>query len=354
MGTSTYVAIAFLPLIILLAPYYIEPYQLWDPVALNDKVEGQRQTKWCNMGWWEDTNSFPLAANALAQKLIDFAKEGGYAGGGNVLDIGHGAGESLLLHLNSSAPPRHLHGLTSLSADTKYAQSLLDQYTPEKAISTNIELYTASAHFNPTKDLNHPLNGMKGFMGEQKRDLAYSDEDELLFEETGGQGQLTLGDDAPPPYDLVYMLDSIYHYPPSLIPFLQTLKPVLGNGKGIVVYTDILPPPKGLSRWKSWFVSYILSVPSPNLTDRPASLEEYKGLLEKEGWKAVVIEDWSKGVWKGFSQNLIGRGGRWEKVGRAVERIEKEGWRFVAVRAKKVQQTMSHHSDFGNIGRCKS
>nr|XP_019004419.1 uncharacterized protein I203_02538 [Kwoniella mangroviensis CBS 8507]OCF67880.1 hypothetical protein I203_02538 [Kwoniella mangroviensis CBS 8507] len=333
MGTSAYVAIAFLPLIILLAPYYIEPYQLWDPIALNDKVEGQRQTKWCNMGWWEDTNSFPLAASALAQKLIDFAVEGGYAGGGNVL----------VLHLNSSAPPSHLHGLTSLSSDTRYAQSLLDRYTPEKAISTNIELYTASAQFNPTKDLNHPLNGMKGFMGEKKRDLAYSDDDDLLDEtdldliQAQSQGQLTLSDEAPPPYDLIYILDSIYHYPPSLIPFLQTLKPVLRKDKGIVVYTDILPPPKGLSRWKSWFVSYILSVPLPNLADRPASLEEYKGLLEKEGWKDVAIKDWSKGVWEGFSKNLVGRGGRWEKVGRAVERVEKQGWRFVAVRAKKVR-----------------
>ncbi|WVQ63009.1 uncharacterized protein L199_001158 [Kwoniella botswanensis] len=342
MGTSTYVAIAFLPLIILLAPYYIEPYQLWDPIALNDQADGQRQTKWCNMGWWEDTDSFPSAANALGQKLMNFAKEAGYAGGGNVLDIGHGAGESLLLHLNSSAPPRHLHGLTSLSADTKYAQNLLDIYTPERAISTSVQLYTAPAQFNPTKDLNHPLNGMKGFMGEQKRALAYSDEDELL-EETDldltqgqGQGQLTLSEDAPPPYDLIYILDSIYHYPPSLIPFLQTLKPVLRKDKGIVVYTDILPPRKGLSRWKSWFVSYILSVPLPNLTDRSASLEGYKEMLEKEGWKDVVIEDWSEGVWKGFSNNLIGRGGRWEKVGRAVERVEKEGWRFVAVRAKKV------------------
>nr|XP_019049943.1 hypothetical protein I302_00363 [Kwoniella bestiolae CBS 10118]OCF28873.1 hypothetical protein I302_00363 [Kwoniella bestiolae CBS 10118] len=322
MGTSTFIAIAILPLLLLLAPYYIEPYQLWDPVALNDKVQGERQTQWCNMGWWEETNSFPIAAQALGEKLLDLAREGGYEGGGNVL----------VLHLSSSSPPKHLYGLTSLRSDMMSALSLIDRYTPEKAKSTIIKLYPRSAQFRPSKDLDHPLNSMKGFMGEQPRDLAYLDEDQLLEE---SDGQITLGRDDPPPYDLIYILDSIYHYPPSLVPFLNTLKPVLRQDKGIVVYTDILPPSVGLPWWKAWFVSYFLSVPLPNLTQRPSSLKGYMELLEKEGWKDVEVKDWSKNVWPGFAKNLIGRGGKWEKVGRTIERVEKEGWKFVAVRARK-------------------
>nr|XP_018264359.1 uncharacterized protein I303_02525 [Kwoniella dejecticola CBS 10117]OBR86517.1 hypothetical protein I303_02525 [Kwoniella dejecticola CBS 10117] len=331
MAVYSFVALAFLPLIILLAPYYIEPYQLWDPISLNDKVQGERQTRWCNMGWWEDTDSFPVAAKSLAEKLLDFAREGGYTGGGNVL----------VLHLNSSNPPKHLHGLTSLSSDTKSTRQLIDGHAPETG-HTRVELFTYSAQYNPSKHLDHPLNNMKGFMGEggqsQHRQHAYSDEDELIEE---NNSQLTLGDEKPPPYDLIYILDSIYHYPPSLIPFLNTLKPVLrqgegeGEGEGVVVYTDILPPKEGLASWKAWFISYFLSVPLPNLLDRPKSLDQYKELLEKEGWKDVEVQDWSAGVWRGFAGDLMARGGKWDKVGKTVQRVEKDGWRFVAVRAKK-------------------
>ncbi|WWC87554.1 uncharacterized protein L201_002444 [Kwoniella dendrophila CBS 6074] len=341
MGTFSFLPLALIPLAIILAPYYIEPYSIWDPIHLNDRIEGERQTKWCNMGWWEKTDSFPVAAKSLAEKLLDFAKEGGYQVGGNVLDMGHGAGESLLLHLNKTNPPRHLHGLTTLESDTRYALYLIDHYQPEKSQSSQIKLFTKSAQYDPTnsKQFDHPLNNMKGFMGEQnQKHYAYSDEDEIAVEITDSNEPLSLGSDDPPPYNLIYILDSIYHYPPSLIPFLDSVKPVLKQKEGIIVYTDILPPFKAensLSIWKSWFISYILSVPLKNLNDRPKSLEEYKSLLEGKGWKDVKVEDWSDNVWKGFANNLIKRGGKWKKVGETVRRVEKDGWKFVAVRAKK-------------------
>ncbi|WRT65413.1 uncharacterized protein IL334_002356 [Kwoniella shivajii] len=323
-------ALAIVPLAVLLAPRFVEPYKLWDPTVLNNVGQGERQTKWCNMGWWEDTDNFPTAAKTLGERLLDFAKEGGYQGGGNVLDIGHGAGESLLLHLSSPSPPKHLHGLTSLSSDTAQARLLIDKYAPD--VPTPVELFTYSAQFNPTKDFDHPLNSMKGFMGEKSQvqeTFAYSDEDDI----DQVQGELNLDSDNPPPYNMIYILDAIYHFPPSLRTFLDSLKPVLSHD-GLVVYTDIIPPP-GFAIWKSWLISYILSVPLPNLTSRPEDLEGYRLELEKEGWKDIKVEDWSKNVWPGFAKNLIDRGGRWEKVGKAVQRVEKDGWKFIAVRIRK-------------------
>nr|XP_019012395.1 uncharacterized protein I206_03242 [Kwoniella pini CBS 10737]OCF51176.1 hypothetical protein I206_03242 [Kwoniella pini CBS 10737] len=332
MALYSFIALSFLPLIILLAPYYIEPYQLWDPIALNDKIQGERQTRWCNMGWWENTDSFPIAAKSLAEKLLDFAKEGGYSGGGNVL----------VLHLNSTNPPKHLHGLTSLTSDTKTSQILLDKYKSEN-INTKIELFTYSAKYNPTKDFNHPLNKMKGFMGEKnfKNYNAYLDEDEILEveEEQEQENYLNYNKPPPPPYDLIYILDSIYHYPPSIISFLNSLKPITNKkNKSIIIYTDILPPPpfeSKLNKFKFFFISYFLSIPISNLLNRPKSLLEYKNLLENQGWIDVEIQDWSQNVWKGFANNLKNRGGKWEKVGKTVDRARKDGWKFVAVRIKK-------------------
>lgn len=53
------------------------------------------------------------------------------------------------------------------------------------------------------------------------------------------------------------------------------------------------------------------------------------------GYKHVEVEDWSKHVWPGFARDLKNRGGGWGVVGRIVERADKAGWRFIAVRAEK-------------------
>ncbi|WVQ94331.1 hypothetical protein IAU59_001410 [Kwoniella sp. CBS 9459] len=385
---------ATIPLVVLLLPRYIEPYSLVDPIVLNARDEGYegRETRWFNMGWWEDTDIFPVAAEALASKLLTFAQEGGYQGGGNVLDIGHGAGESLLLHLNSSscAPPKTLHGLTSLALDTSHAKSLLASH-PEMTRDTQVELFTSSAEFRQSgsraSDLEHPLNPMKGFLGERSADTAIGgrrspaaydaddDDDEVEVDEgieedkehgiRGENRQVgRVDNDGPIRYDLVYVLDSIYHYRASVPRFLSTVRPVLrvsrdsdkvdeegnhddnhssqggGAKSGMVVYTDLLPPPT-LSYWKAIVISHLMSVPLPNLTSRPLSssspgdrLVAYKDHLEADGWTDVVVEDWSRGVWPGFANNLRSKGGIWAFIGETVAKAEKDGWMFVAVRAK--------------------
>ncbi|KAK4685426.1 hypothetical protein P7C73_g4720, partial [Tremellales sp. Uapishka_1] len=306
---------------------YLEPYAYWSSEGLN-RIPGQEvSTRWRNMGYWADTNEYGKANEALATRLLDFANA---TEGGAILDIAHGAGDSLLLHLSHDPPPKHLHALTSLSSDTLHAQDLISSKYPNP--STDIQWFTSSASFRPGKDHDHPLNPMRGFLGRSKSTRRDQDADE------DGEVEQSLDQDTtppgPPPYDLIYILDAIYHFPPSLPHFLATVLPALTPETGVVAYTDILPPPDLSPIWTSILPS-LLSIPGRNVAARPKGFVEYKALLERIGYVEVEIEDWSEGVWNGLAGFLRERGGVWGWVAWGVEQAEKTGWKFVAVRAKR-------------------
>ncbi|WVR04085.1 hypothetical protein IAU60_001084 [Kwoniella sp. DSM 27419] len=348
MPSLSLLLFAAFPVVLILLPRWIEPYSLVDPVTLNGPPrDGARQTRWFNMGWWEETESFPVAAEALAKKLLTFAQDGGYAGGGSVLDIGHGSGESLLLHLSSPSPPASLYGLTSLPLHTSQAQALLSAHERLTG-STDIQLFTTSAEFRSgrSSDQGHPLNPMRGFLGETSHHgsrLVHNGDEDDEEDEDGYEHVRDTNDekDEQSPvrqpgatrYDLIYILDSIYHYPPSVPAFLSTLLPVLAPG-GVVAYTDIVPP-ASYSTWKSALISHIMGVPLANLNVRPASLGAYKQQVKELGFAHVEVEDWSDKVWPGFSENLQGRGVFWGLVARAIRAADRSGWKFIAIRAVK-------------------
>lgn len=236
----------------------------------------------------------------------------------------------LVLHLSQENPPGQLHALTSLSSDIAVSKALVESVYPDT--STRVQFYTFSAQFRPGKDVGHPLDPMRGFLGEQSS--------QRFFEEDQSTERKELADEPPEDkpqssskYDLVYILDSIYHYPPSIPSFLASLRSAL-HSSSLVVYTDILPPPD-LSKINAYLLSRLLSVPMPNLTSRPRNLEEYKAQLGSQGWEDVAVEDWSDGVWNGFSNALKTRGGMWSLVGRAIKVAEENGWKFIGVRARK-------------------
>ncbi|ODO09331.1 hypothetical protein I350_02931 [Cryptococcus amylolentus CBS 6273] len=327
MPSTGLILLGFLPLLLLLVPWLVEPYALWDPAVLNvrEGAEG-RTTRWCNMGWWKETEDFSEAAESLAKKLLELASDAGYEGGGSVL----------VVHLSQPNPPGHLHALTSLASDTQSSKSLVESEHPKTASA--VQYFTYSAEFRPGKDVGHPLDPMRGFLGERSSQRFFNtdeDEDEDLFPHPEDQPPTT----GPPPYDLVYILDSAYHYPPSLSTFLSSLRPVLRE-ISLIVYTDILPP-SNLPLWQAYILSYLLSVPTPNVADRPASLGAYKAELEGQGWVDVVVEDWTEEVLPGLSGNLRKRGGAWSLVGSVLNRATGAGWRFVGVRARKgIQGTL--------------
>jgi len=237
------------------------------------------------------------------------------------------------MHLSQSPPPSSLIALTSLRSETTQAQELIQDRHPE--LAHIVTWHTNSASFHPSstspKNLEHPLNPMKGYMGTSDGSPAPVEEDynEEFDDVVAEMQQKPSGG-----YDLIYILDSIYHFPPAVPHFLTTAIQSLSLG-GVIVYTDIVPP-ANLSSWLGyWTLPTVLGVPTRNLMNRPKDLEAYKAQLEKIGYVNVRIEDWTKEVFPGFAKFLWTKGGFWKGVAKGVEWAFKTDWKFIAVRAEK-------------------
>ena len=238
------------------------------------------------------------------------------------IDVAHGNGDSLRLHLAQSPPPTYLYGLTSLWFETESAQNLTNAIShPE----TTIEFYTGSASYRAGKDLDHPLNPMKNYLGLKRDDYGNFEKETEIKDPK----------ETPPPYNLVYVLDAIYHFRPAVPHFLSCVYKVLEPGNGVVAYTDILPPHNLNAALGRLIIPPLLSIPSRNIMNRPKDLEEYQKILETIGFTDIKIEDWSSNVWSGFAGDLEKRGFFWKLVARVVKAAEKSGWKFVAVRAAR-------------------
>ena len=222
------------------------------------------------------------------------------------------------LHLIASPPPVHLQALRSIPSESLAAQTLVSSRFPNT--STIVEFYTGQASFRPRpgKALDHPLNPKRGYLGKRSQ-LPLNSETETGNEVDDMEGKDDVEDTSDvgrgPPYELIYILGAIYHFPPSVPAFLSMSLPVLRPGSGVIAYTDILPPHLN-SFLGNFILPKILNVPVRNLMQRPTTLVEYRKRVEKVGHIDVVVEDWSEGVWKGFARNLRERGGLWNWEGR--------------------------------------
>ncbi len=175
---------------------------------------------------------------------------------------------------------------------------------------------------------------MRDYLGKRDASQESSDSEENAEYDSEVEGNGISGQSARG-YDLIYILDAIYHFPPSVPYFLATALPALRPGTGVLAYTDILPPPNLNAALGHLILPTILGVPARNLMQRPKDLDGYKENLEKIGYERIVVEDWSDGVWEGFATKLKERGGLWEWVGRGITAAEKGGWRFIAVKARR-------------------
>ena len=258
-----------------------------------------------------------------------------------------------VLQLNTTHPPTHLHALTSLSSESRQAQTLVTSYLGSLPSTSPqhgswIEFFTGSAVPRGASDHEHPLHHMRGFMGDASAGansgaaILYEDDDD--DEEAVREQNTTTARDperssakSAPPYDLIYALDAAYHFPPSLDSFQAAAYRHLAPG-GVLVYTDVVPPPSLASRpFLSRSISTFMSVPMPNLIrgyDAEGAEGVEKDLLDR-GYECVRTEDWSEHVWPGFAMNLETKGGMWAMVSKGVKWAEDGGWRVVAVKIAK-------------------
>ena len=199
-----------------------------------------------------------------------------------------------------------------------------------------MQLFVASASFRPTQDIDHPLNPMRGYTGQEGGQTRADEEDDEDDDENAyGIDTRSKTLNSPPPYDLIYILDAIYYFPPSVPYYLASVLPSLRPGTGVLAFTDVLPPSSVSNVMGQLVLPMLLSVPARNIVNRPSTLEEYKELLERIGYVDVQIEDWSEHVWDGFADDLAKRGFAWSQVAKVIRGAKTSGWRFVAVRGRK-------------------
>jgi hypothetical protein len=247
-----------------------------------------------------------------------------------------------VIHIQNGAT---VDALTSLPGETAQASALVESWATAGGVSPAITFFTASGGFRPNKDLDHPLNPMRGYMGETNQDVISEDDDEEddseeeQEEEAKPIDAATLDAEATR-YDLVYVLDAAYHFPPSVSYFANSVLPVLKPGSGVLAYTDVLPPAK-LSRFPlmltAGWLAPLLNLPRENINERPASVDDYVAHLGRIGYENVRIEDWTEHVFAPLAANLEARGGLWWAYAQLIRLAERTGWKFVAVRGQRPQ-----------------
>ncbi|KAI0051694.1 S-adenosyl-L-methionine-dependent methyltransferase [Auriscalpium vulgare] len=256
---------------------------------------GLPTTEWLNMGYWEDTEVFREACEALALRLCSSAR---LTTGGRVLDVGHGSGDSLLLHLSHPSVPRPklLFGITSLPSHHARAQqrvSFLLSDTSGLRDQTEVVLLPGDAvwrHPSPS----HP----------------FSDKQEAQF-------------------DTILALDCAYHFRTRTL-FLQQSFERLAPG-GHIALADICFAEEP-STFTTTLVSRVLGImPRENMISRDAYIQD----MEKLGYTDVSLEDITRSVFPGFRRYLKTQGLVWTVFASAIGGLESLGARFVIVSATK-------------------
>ncbi|EJU01216.1 S-adenosyl-L-methionine-dependent methyltransferase [Dacryopinax primogenitus] len=260
--------------------YLPEPYGLHH-VQLNESG-----AEWGNMGLWEPGRAgFERAAEALALRVI---AAGRCKKGGKVLDVGHGTGDSLLLHLQHPSVPRPslLVGITSLAEQHTRSHSRLRTYALPSS-STTVRLFQGDAISRPP--LFAPVLFGHYAKGKHEHPLYW--------------------DSSFPLFDSILSIDSAYHYSPRAAFFSQAFRRLAPGGT--LALADVLfAPPEETSlgqRAAREGLAALMSVPLTNLVQEC----EYTSQLQRLGFTDVRIEDVTPSVFPGFGKYLASRGGAW-------------------------------------------
>lgn len=266
-------------------------------------------TEWMNVGWWtpeplltakghsarpssdkcREWPTFPEACERLARRLYTACGlEPGHGRQLKILDVGHGAGESLMLLLRDYQPSI-LRGVTLSSGEAARAQA---------------KVLAWKTHASRSDSIN--ATDVETTAGDAVRYLS-----------------TTQVEDCDSGYDFIFALDCAYHFQPNRQAFLEaafrSLKP--GGKIGLFDFCAALPYPNDSASWlvsdahlskptrlafttaqrfKLWVFSLLVSAPRANI----CPLAEYHASLRSIGYQSVVISDVSSHVFPGFSNFL--------------------------------------------------
>ncbi|TCD71471.1 hypothetical protein EIP91_008851 [Steccherinum ochraceum] len=258
-----------------------------------ESTESAPRTEWLNMGYWKDISSFPEACEALALKMIS---AGNCQAGGRVLDIGHGSGDSLLLHLQHFSVPRpmHLTGITSLKDHHLRSLERVQQCQATLNVTHNVTLYHGDAVYRrSTEDGVHPLNPS-------------SDS---------------------PPFTTIFALDCAYHFR-TRSEFLKQSYGRLEEG-GRIALADICFASSPVSGFSNKLVRRAIGLLGVMPKENMQTVDEYISSMRSIGYQDVTLEDITDDVFPGFELFLAKQGVGWSVFARMIGWLSTAGARFV-------------------------
>lgn len=258
-----------------------ESYSSFSHLALNVQPPS---TEWLNMGIWDDASraDFPAACERLARLLHERA---GSMRGKRVLDVGHGAGDSLLLLLsNEKEAPKSLHGVTSLAP---HAQRTRDRVGDRAEIFCEDAVKYLQRAAESEYDVILALDCVFHF----NTRVAFF---EAAFQRLAPGGVIAL-EDLCAAHSYPASIDGVAWTPSTSLP-TSTAKDGLGIG----------------ARARLAGTCLLASVPRTNMV--PVAV--YASHLQQAGFVDVHIEDISARIFPGFARFLRGLGKGEEQVWR--------------------------------------
>ena len=273
--------------VFLLRRFSSDPYSSLSGLALNTR---RPTTNWLNMGFWvSDENELPDASRMLAEILQDAA---GIGPNSRVLDVGCGAGDSVLL-LRERFSPAVLHAVTLSDGDAKRLADRLEKSAAEKDKSVAVW----------SGDAIRWLIATSGDAGEEQQydvilalDCAYHFQTRTDF--------IKLASKRLAPGGKLALFDLMTAYPTSTSAAISALP----NG---ITVQELPPPtcaPSLLASLRHKLTCTLLNVATSNLW----SWDRYASELRACGFadEGVRMSDISAGVFPGFARFLqsLGKG----------------------------------------------
>ncbi|KZP00972.1 hypothetical protein CALVIDRAFT_560264 [Calocera viscosa TUFC12733] len=287
--------------------YLPEPYGLFH-VELN---EGGAE--WGNMGLWGTGGGFQKAAERMALRVIEVGR---CKKGGKVLDVGHGTGDSLLLHLSHPSVPRPslLAGITSVPIQhTRSSSRCLRTFEKPSGGRPTLRLFCGDA-------ISRPPSFARVLWGTYSKGKCH--EHPLYW------------DSSFPLFDSILSIDSAYHYEPRLLFFQQSFRRLsLGGTLALGDVCFDLPPKVGLRQSLARAgIAALMGIPPTNILSRA----QYVRQLQRIGFDDVQVEDVTPQVFPGFATHLSKhKGADWRAFAGVIRLWMWAGARFVIVSARK-------------------
>jgi SAM-dependent methyltransferase len=205
------------------------------------------------------------------------------------LDVGHGHGDSLLLHFSHPQVPRPstLTGITSLPSHNLRAQTRISQLTANSP-PVHVELWCCdavqAAHPHPFTDPTHTFTSITA-------------------------------------------VDCAYHFK-TRRKFLQHAFDHLSPG-GTIALADMCISPQTSAL--NHIFRYIMPIPPENLI----TPLEYHDMFQSLGYDCIVVEDISNDVFPGFARFLSSQGVLWRAFAFIVTLWYRSGGTYVLVSARR-------------------